>query len=270
MTNEEFIEIKSKDTYLVPRKEPLDWELRLFLREVDFHCPLCGKELQSRTQIKPAEKKFQIAHIYPNSPTQKQYNTLCGLERLGVNCEAFENKIALCRDCHGTQDYHTTAKEYLRLLEIKKAKLQKTLLHDITYNLSLEKEIEIVIEKITQIDGNDLVELNYNPVPLTKKFYSNENLLATKILGYVSLYFPCIRDLFREMDGKNGFLFSVLSSQVKSCFQKLEINTNDKALIFTQLVDWLEIKTLTDSREACEAIISFFIQHCEVFHEIAE
>ena len=270
MTNEEFIELKSKDTYLVPRKAPLDWELRLFLREVDFHCPLCGKELQSRTQKKLSEKKFQVAHIYPNSPTQEQYETLQGLERLGDNCESFDNKIALCKDCHGTQDFHTTAREYLRLLEIKKRKLQDTLLHDIAYNLSLEKDIELVVEQITKIDGNDLAVLNYNPVPLTKKFYPNENLLATKILGYVSLYFPYIRDLFRDMDGKNGFLFTVLSSQIKACFQKLEAATKNKTLIFTQLVDWLELKTLADSREACEAIISFFIQHCEVFYEITE
>ena len=72
------------------------------------------------------------------------------------------------------------------------------------------------------------------------------------------------------MDGKNGFLFTVLSAQIKACFQKLETATKNKTLIFTQLVDWLELKTLATSREACEAIISFFIQHCEVFYEITE
>ena len=270
MTKEEFIELKSKDTYLVSRKYSAPEEIRLYLREVDYHCPLCGKELQSRMQKKPAEKKFEIAHIYPNSPTQEQYNTLFGIERLGENCEDFENKIALCRDCHGTQDFHTTAEEYLRLIEIKKSKLRETLLHDIAHKLSLEKEIEDVVVKIPQIDLDEIAVLNYKPVRLAKKFYPSERLLSTKVLGYVSVYFPHIRDLFKDMDGKNGFHFNVLSEQIKGCFLKFDMQTKDKFLIFTQLVDWLMIKTLTDSREACEAVVSFFVQQCEVFYEIAE
>ena len=46
------------DSYLQPRKNPTEAELRLFLREVNYHCPLCGKELQSRQQKKLSEKKF--------------------------------------------------------------------------------------------------------------------------------------------------------------------------------------------------------------------
>ena len=62
----------SVDSYLQERKDPTDAELRLFLLEVNNHCPLCGKELQSRSQKKLREKKFQIAHIYPNKPTKEQ------------------------------------------------------------------------------------------------------------------------------------------------------------------------------------------------------
>jgi hypothetical protein len=29
-------------------------------------------------------------------------------------------------------------------------------------------------------------------------------------------------------------------------------------------------KTLSTSRDACEAVVSFFVQNCEVFHEITE
>ena len=38
---------------------------------------------------------------------------LKGLERLGDNSESFDNKIALCKDCHSTKDYHTTKEDYL-------------------------------------------------------------------------------------------------------------------------------------------------------------
>ncbi len=43
---------------------------------------------------------------------------LKGLERLGDNCEEFENKVALCKDCHGYYDDHKTKDEYLNLLTL--------------------------------------------------------------------------------------------------------------------------------------------------------
>lgn len=119
MTQEELNQIIEDDSYLIARKDPSEAELRLFLREVNFHCPLCGKELQNRRQKKQRQKLFEIAHIYPNRPTLEQYSVLSGMERLGNNSETFENKIALCKNCHSTQDFHTTVEEYQRLLDIK-------------------------------------------------------------------------------------------------------------------------------------------------------
>ena len=72
MTQEELNRIIDSDSYFAARKDPSEAEIRLFLREVDFHCPLCGVELQSRQQKKPRHKRFEIAHIYPNRPTIEQ------------------------------------------------------------------------------------------------------------------------------------------------------------------------------------------------------
>ncbi len=270
MTTEEFEEQKNNDTYLVKRISPTPTELRLYLQEVDNHCPLCGKLLQSRSQNKIDEKKFQIAHIYPNSPTKQQYETLMGLERLGNTCEDFENKIALCRDCHASQDFQTTATEYLRLVSIKKEKLKASLLDDITQKLSLENEIEEAINDLSKLSESDLAQLKFDPVELSKKFYPSEHLLETKVTGYVLSYFPAIREIFKNLEGKNNFLFSVLSSQIKACFQKMSTITNNKTIIFEKLVVWIQSKTYNASTEACEAIVSFFVQDCEVFDEIPE
>ena len=50
----------------------------------------------------------------------------------------------------------------------------------------------------------------------------------------------------------------------------MESVTNNKYQIFNQMVDWLMTKTLSESKEACEIVISFFVQNCEVFREITE
>ena len=54
----EFEKILKLDSYLVPRKIPDDFDKQLFLKEVDFVCPLCGKELRRSNREKDKEEKF--------------------------------------------------------------------------------------------------------------------------------------------------------------------------------------------------------------------
>lgn len=270
MTKEELDKKLDSDPYHIARKNPGDDEIRLFLREVDYHCPICGKELQNRKQKKPSKKLFEIAHIYPNRPTIEQFEVLNGLERLGGNCEAYENKIALCFDCHGTQDYHTKEKEYVDLLNKKKDCLRKTALHDTTFSMCLEKEIDIVVNNISKATSSELAKLNYNPVEISKKFEKDETLLYAKVMGYVISYYTYINSQFKNLDGKNGFLFQVLCNEIKNCFNKLELVAKDKFEIFNSLVYWIKTTTGSCSTEACEAVCSYFVQNCEVFREITK
>lgn len=91
MTQEEFDAILRSDPYPQERQKSTDSDVRLYLREVNYHCPLCGKELQSRRQTK-RNRLFEIAHIYPNQPTIEQYERLHNQERLGDNSESFEKR----------------------------------------------------------------------------------------------------------------------------------------------------------------------------------
>ena len=129
--NEAIAKVIATDPYLKERKSPTAVDQQLYLKEVSFVCPLCGKILRHRKQ-KKANKLYEIAHIFPNSPTEEQYEQLSGLPRLGDNSESFENKIALCKDCHDQQDYHTTQADYLKLLDIKQHLLKLTDLHEAT------------------------------------------------------------------------------------------------------------------------------------------
>lgn len=270
MTKDELNKIIENDPYHKERCYPSASDLRLYLREVDYHCPLCGKELQSRNQKKSEQQKFQIAHIYPNRPTVEQYTLLHNLERLGSNCEDFENKIALCVECHQTQDYHTTVDEYNHLLNIKKRYLEQTALHDATTTLGLEDEIDNIVSKLSSLNEEDLAELNYDPVPIANKFTSQDVLLKSKVSANVTTFYPYIREYFRAIDGKDNFNFQVLSAQIKNCFIKMNAISQDKVLVFSKIVEWIKYKTQSNSVESCEAIVSFFVQNCEVFYEVSE
>ena len=274
MTQKELDNIIDNDTYFQKRKNPTQSEVRLFLREVDYHCPLCGTELQSRKQKKPDHKRFEIAHIYPNRPTVSQYETLLGLERLGTSTEDFENKIALCLNCHSEQDFQTTQEDYLKLLKVKKRYLSQEGQHEVLRDLSLEADITRVVREICSLVLEQSIDLNYDPVPLPKKFQKDDRLLIAKIKGYVDYYYTYIQQRFIEHDGKEAFCFNNLSSEMKIAFTKLKIQSQsdqmDKSQVFTSLVEWIKHKTLSPSTDACEAVVAFFVQHCEVFDEISE
>ena len=54
-------------------------------------------------------------------------------------------------------------------------------------------------------------------------------------------------------------------------FEKLKVTTKSSGdTIFDNMVHWLQNKTQCASTSACEAVISFFVQNCEVFNEITE
>lgn len=269
MKKEEFEKLLLNDNYIKKRKDPSKSEIQLYLREVNFICPLCGDDLRNSKQ-KKNNALYEIAHIYPNRPTQEQYKALSNLKRLGENSESFENKIALCLKCHKTQDYHTSKDEYLKLVNIKEKLLKRIETYNATLNLALEDNIAIVVDKISKLKEEDFIQLNYNPVSLKNKFSNNEKLLKTKVSMYVTEYYPYILDLFKNLEGKNGFHLDVLSGQIKTCFIKMEYENNNKQEIFNQMVNWVNNKTLDISKEACEVVISFFIQNCEVFREITE
>ena len=258
--------------YLMKRAKVTEADIRLHLREVNFHCPLCGEDLQKKNSKKRDVKLFEIAHIYPNSPTIEQYEELKGLERLGNNSESFDNKIALCKNCHKTQDFHTTKEEYLNLLNKKKEYLNVCVLNEVTEGIkfeeTLEKSIEMIIDTINNDDSLQLSELNYNAVPIDKKFGNSNKILKAKVKAYVLSYYTLIRKKISEnVDSCN---FNKISRRVRNCFEDLNDHSDDRGEIFNALVEWLNNKTLNKSREACEVIISFYIQECEVFNEITK
>lgn len=267
--NDAIAKVIAADPYLKERRAPTAVDQQLYLKEVSFVCPLCGKILRHRGQRK-TNKLYEIAHIFPNSPTEEQYERLKTLPRLGSDSESFENKIALCKGCHNQQDYHTTAEDYLKLLEKKQRFLKLTDLSEATLTMGLELQIADVVKRICALHEDEMATLNYEPVRLTKKFSATEVLLKNRIGTYVTSYYPYIRDCFKELEGINGFRLDALSLQIKSCFIKMEGLSDNKSDIFDQLVNWVMAKTCSTSREACEAIVSFFVQNCEVFREITK
>jgi hypothetical protein len=262
--------MSNNDPYLISRKNISDnWD-NVHLLEVNGLCPLCGNYLLKQKDSR-MNKNYEIAHIYPNSPNPHQLNELANLERLGNNCEDFENKISLCKICHGNYDSHTTKAEYLNLLNIKKKLLA---LNNSKVTLSshdLEPEIENILKDISIIESSELdkLELSYDALRIAEKIPEDSKILKNKIETYVCIYYKFIKQQFRYLENSNKLNFNLIATSMKLAFLKCE-NGKTKSEIFDSLVDWLMSKTGQYSRETYEVIISFFVQNCEVFDEISK
>lgn len=262
---------KTLDPYLVSRTSITKNMDHAYLLEVNGLCPLCGKNLLA-AKGNSKSKLYQIAHIYPNSPMPDQLKELMGLERLGDTCEDFENKIALCKDCHGIYDDRVTKKEYLALVD-KKKKLLKVANSKVSISFqNLEEEISLVINSLNVITSDDLrkVSLKYRGFEIKKKFEARYTILKNKIESYNCTYYYFIKETFQNLERANQVHFNILASEVKTSFLKCDKEMDDKSDIFNSLVLWMHSKIKGASLEACEVVIAFFVQNCEVFHEITE
>lgn len=262
---------KVLDPYLISRI-PISKNMdHAYLLEVNGLCPLCGKNLLA-TKGNSKSKLYQIAHIYPNSPLPDQVKELMGLERLGDTCEDFENKIALCKDCHGIYDDRVTKKEYLALVDKKKKLLKAANSKESMSFQDLEEEISLILNSLNVITNDDLREvgLKYRGIEVKMKFEARYTILKNKIESYNCTYYYFIKETFQNLERANQVHFNIIASEIKTSFLKCNKEMDDKSDIFNSLVLWMNSKIKEASIEACEVVIAFFVQNCEVFDEITE
>lgn len=247
------------------RKIYSDNEKMILYAEVDGHCPKCGETLHKvKSKVIRA---FEVAHIYPLKPTHSEIILLKDEERLSDDPNDMKNVIALCPGCHNTYDTSKTADEYRELVKIKKRLISRTHIRDAYKSFDVENEIELVLDKLSSISGDgDLPELSLIALRIDDKVdVSLSFILKKQIVDDVTSYFLFLKNSFVELDKDSFNKFNTIAAQVKAFYNKcLQTNRNQQD-IYKELVEWLNNKTSYVSERACEIIVAFFVQNCEVF-----
>ncbi len=261
----------SNDNYLQPRKSISENVDMKHLLEVNGLCPLCGKSLIQDKIIQnekiTTNKLYEIAHIFPNSPTEEEKKLLSNVEKLGTSCEDFDNKIALCKECHRKYDNKKTVYEYNNLLAIKKELLLQS---KTTEQLNKQIICNNIKEIFTQLKNFKTQEeqLNISAKKLKNKIYKTETLLFNKVSMNVSFYFNYINEYFKS--NYKSTEFDLIASQIRAAFCTCNNYLDNQSDIFTSMCEWLQNKCPGFNKESYEAVISYFIQDCEVFNEISK
>lgn len=240
----------------------------LLFSEVDGICPLCS-ELLMYEKKKRNHKRYEIAHIYPLNPTPTEKILLKDEEKLSDDLNDLKNLICLCTDCHTKFDKPRTIEDYRKMVALKKKIILKHREKEIWSNYTIESSIIKILQILSSDD--ELVNyeddiLDYDPQTIDEKTNDTiKTLTKRKIKLNVEEYYSFIKSKFKELDSLQPMSTEVISSQIKIYYLKMEQQYESQHDVFEGVVDWVNRKTGSISKDASEIIVSYFVQNCEVF-----
>lgn len=240
------------------------------LMEANGSCPSCGATLVS-DKNDSSLVKYAITNIVLDSIRDELSEESDEHRSIVTTMGGNRGKIALCLDCSNRYTTNTTKDECIELIEIKERIYRNYLASEMLEKMYLEEDIESILRQIAGASQDQLSDtLNLNAVRVKDKIHSSNFPLIFKTQQYVVHYFKYIRSVFSQLEREGKLSFDDVALDVRRSFKKLEDQGLSQDEIYSSLVDWFDAKSNVKNTIACEIIVAFFIQNCEVFHAITQ
>lgn len=242
------------------------------LSEVNYQCPICHTKLIKKIKNKP-QKKYEITPIFPLDIDDSKEVAFTNQRTPSKSLTSNENMIALCPDCSEAYLIDQDINEYTKLFDIKSEATRNYQLQVQLTSLNLEEEIQKIVIGLSKIDSNvQIQDFRMDPLLISKKIEPSNFLLTNSITNYVLQYYKFIQKLFSDLDSFADNRFNIIASEIKLAYETIETTSNSQEETYSLLSDWimsnLRLKNSYKYKLACDIVIAFFVQNCEVFHEI--
>lgn len=133
----------------------------------------------------------------------------------------------------------------------------------------LDNEIKELIVMIGSSEPITESELRMSPLRVEQKI-SDRHLLR-KVKGYViDGMYEMVNESIEQLAASNRLNVHQFERSIKRMYEDAEDSMSEQSEIFNSLVRYIFAKSGQKNYEACEILISYFVQRCEVFHEITE
>lgn len=255
----------------IGKDEPVKHEDFPLLQECNMRCSLCRGKLVKTVKGHPL-KKYEVVPLFPAWLDLIQQSSFRAVAPPPNDLDSLDNKILLCRDCAGEYLVAPSAAEYRRLLMIKKQQQDTMSLQDKVDDIAVEKGIRQILDAIADIKKppKPTDRTKWEAFRVDKKIPDDNGLLQDRVTYWVLRYYRYIELQFKQGERTPPLRFKKVQNEVSQCFETLDEANMPQSDIFEQLVKWLEDQTGCHNRDALEAMISFFVQNCEVFNETPE
>lgn len=135
--------------------------------------------------------------------------------------------------------------------------------------VQIESDLKVIVNGLSKISQSHVIALRKKAIELPNKIEEQNVLLLGKINWLVDAYYYYVEELFKAVGTIRGKKFKIIASEIALKYQKTSSDASlNQDQIFDSLVDWLKGVFPDASRVACEIVISFFVQNCEVFDEL--
>ena len=229
-----FIESYSFDSIRQIRETAVDAGIVNLMAEQEGCCPLCGKPLTADN---------------------------CTPVKLTDNSE-----MLLCFECSASVEHSDSAKS--QAMEVKKVLQARCETRDAVSNERLKCEVQELLERLQDVSPEE-ADLRYTPLQIEKKV--SDNLLRRKIRGFLTDgMYDAVNSSIENLAAENRMNVRALSTSIRRIFEDANDTTDNQSQIFSALKNRLVAKAGQKYFEACELLVSYFVQRCEVFNEITE
>ena len=245
----------------------------LLLIEVDNKCPLCGAPLMFRNSKGKNVKRYKVTQIFPDNIKRDLYLSFSKTSYSFINYNHSDNLIALCTDCSIDYLSDPTKEEFCHLQAIKKAIQQRFNIRQSMADVGLEPEIAAVVNGLINItNSGQLQELRMDALRIKDKIEPKNKLLIDAITDDVTHYYSYIKHLFADIDDIKSGTFDQIASEIHLVYKKIVKTGISQTEIFEYISNWIKENLSIENQNdiAIKAVISFFIQNCEVFDEISK
>ena len=247
------------------QNDTVEYQDAPLLAEANYECPLCHNKLVDTIKGQ-AVKKYSITQIFPDGLNDETAAEFAVVYPAPIKLDVPDNLIALDEGCAERYLLNPTAEEYRKLYEIK-IQLAKNYAAKLAVNsMQLEDDIRTVLEALSTIrNTSELVELEYEALRIDEKFDAENFILKNETQMQVVTYYRYIEKVFSNSNA----VFDMIASEIKVSSMKLEKAGLSQSDVVSQLSEWIRNKAglVTESRLACNIVVSFFVQNCEVFHK---
>lgn len=243
----------------------VEYEDAPLLAEANYECPLCHKKLVE-TVKNQAIKKYRITQIFPDDLDEDTAAVFNAAYKAPSRLDIPENLIALDEDCSDRYLLSPTVEEYKKLRETKEILSRNFAAKAAVNTIQLEEDIRTVLDALGKIRSeSELVQLEYNALRIDEKFKPENFILKTETQIQVVMYYRYIEKVFSESEVD----FDMIATEIRLSSRKLESSGMSQAEVIAALSEWIRNKAGLgpDGQFACNIVVSFFIQNCEVFHK---
>ena len=176
-----------------------------------------------------------------------------------------EEEIILCLSCAGA--VQASEDETDKMIAIKQRLRNQYAIRDAVSDNRLSGEIKELLTVISGSEPDISAVLAMTPLKVEKKI-TDRQLLRKVLNNVVDGMYEMVNEAIEQLAAENKLNVKSFRKSIKRMFEDADDTGVSQSDIFNGLVEHIYTRAGKRYYEACEILISYFVQSCEVFHEI--